>query len=117
MTDSSDWPAPSTYATDKKLLKAITIPATLLLSKIAKYTARLQKNSLFISPGIGTKTITNWYKVHTPKPESGSSNNEATYPKTTEHKIPHFKVPLFWENLWIMILTLNWRTGRSQLMQ
>ena len=106
--DSSDWPAPSTYATDKQTLKAITVPITLFLSKIAKYTVHLQEKSLFLFPRIGMKTITTWYKAHTPKIESGSSETKAiTSPKTTEYKISHFKEPTFSENLWMRILILN----------
>ena len=61
MTNYVDWPTPQMIATDKQKMSLISVPATLLLSKIANYTVVLQEEKLYLSPDIGYRTLSTWF--------------------------------------------------------
>jgi len=50
MTDPASWPVPGTIADDGAPLNLITVPVTLLLAKIAKYTSLALDQSFYLSP-------------------------------------------------------------------
>ena len=52
MTLSSSWHVPSTLTDDKSQLNLITVPVTLLLSRIGTYTAVALKQLLFLATGM-----------------------------------------------------------------
>ena len=61
MTNYVDWPPPHTIATPTQKMSLVSIPVTLLLSMISSYTIDLQKENVYLSPGIGYRALSTWY--------------------------------------------------------
>lgn len=93
-----DWPPPQIIATASQKMNLISLPVTLLLSKIAKYTVALQEEKLYVSPGISYRTLSIWYvkysKNSTEKEQKCSQISNMSV-KNAETKILAFKVPIF----------------------
>jgi len=97
MTNYMDWPPPhATNPTQK--MNLISIPVTLLLSKIASYTVALQEENLCLSPGICYCALSTWFAAYN---ETSAENLDKTsrivgeIVKIKELKISGFKVSIF----------------------
>ena len=98
MTNYVDWSPPHTFATPTQKMNLISIPVTLLLSKIASYTVALQEEKLYLSPGIGHCALFTWLATYN---ETSTENKDKTNQivgatiKNKKVKISGFKVPIF----------------------
>ena len=96
MTDPASWPVPSTIADDGAPLNLITVPVTLLLAKIAKYTSLALEQSFYLSSKMNFKDVQKWGASFSSGTTTNTTNTTTSSTKgNDDHKIPSFKVPAF----------------------
>ena len=97
MTSPDSWPKPQQLAMDASPLNLVTVPVTLLLSQIAKYTGRILHESCYLTTGVTFSSLSGWITScdefsntsDTVKSSPGTSN------KSDGNKIPISRVPRF----------------------
>ena len=62
MTESSSWVVLDSFATSGQSLEQLTVPALLLLTKLATYLVQLRQESLHLSTGLFFADLATWYK-------------------------------------------------------
>jgi len=106
MTNYVYWPLPQKISTANKKMNLISVPVTLLLSKIAKHTVALQKEKLYLSSSIGYRALSTWFTKYS-KTSTENENNSSAFSNVTvnnkETKISASKVPILGE----MLLTVT----------
>ena len=91
-----DWPSLKGCDNTTLLYNLISIPVTLLLSKISAYMVALQDKKLFLSLGIGYWSVTAWYIVYIKKNSIEKFKKlSATKGAQKCEKKKQFKVPNF----------------------
>jgi hypothetical protein len=92
MTDYSSWPVVH-YLPRADELTLITVPVTMCLSKIARYTELAIGHGLFMTKKVTYNELVAWYgatKAHTTLMKTLATTNA-----TQDSKVPNFKVPEF----------------------
>jgi len=109
---TNDW-----YSPKKDL---ISIPVTLLISKIASYTVALQEEKLYLSPGIGYCALTTWFAEYnrtSTENLNDSSQIVSLTVKTTEKISLRLKCP-FLEKIHLTGMNtsgwLKWPSGQTR---
>merc|ERR1740124_784572 len=68
----------------------ISIPVTLLLSKIESYIVALQEEKLYLSPGIGYRALSTWYTEYSKKSTNTTIKLIKLWVQTLRIRIPKY---------------------------
>jgi len=99
MTSTDSWSKPDKLATSSCPLNMDTVPVTLLLSQITKYTGRILNESCYLTTVLAFSSLSNWIascEKNSNTKESGNSSSSTTMKNQSDDiKIPSFRIPKF----------------------